>query len=169
MRRVRLRRVRGHYAIASPESRRCRAEECSRTTGQSPDQAATVVVEDLERAGAALTTRTTPLVPSCGMLVAAAGILLKAEPTTDPIAEFFLGLSIVFAIVTLSFLSRALFSYAGRRNVGLAPTVDDIAFARDCLVRKHSSARRGSWLAGFALACLIIGVLVGAQINIHVG
>ena len=51
--------------------------------GQSLDQAAAVVVEDLERAAAALTARTAPHGPSSGVLVAAAGVLLKAEPAVS--------------------------------------------------------------------------------------
>jgi hypothetical protein len=64
-----------------------RAEECSRASGGSLDQAAAVVVEDLERAATALSARTAPLVPACGVLVAAAGLLLKAEPSSDRLAE----------------------------------------------------------------------------------
>jgi hypothetical protein len=47
----------------------------TRATGQSLDGAATVVVEDLERAAAALSTRTAPRVPACCVLVAACLIL----------------------------------------------------------------------------------------------
>jgi len=141
-----------------------RVEERSRATGQSLDQAAAVVVEDLERAVAALNARTAPLVPACGVLVAVTGLLLKAEPSSDGIAEYFLGLSVLFAVGGFSFLIRALFVYAGRRNVGLSPTADDIAFARDYLVRKQANAHRGGWLAGIGVTCLIIGILVGVHI-----
>jgi hypothetical protein len=57
-------------------------------------------VEDLERAAAAL------LIPGCGLLVAGTGLLLKAEPSSDAIAELFLGHSILFA-------SRAFRSWPG--------------------------------------------------------
>jgi hypothetical protein len=87
-------------------------------TGQSLDEAAAVVVEDLERAAAALGTRTAPLVPACGVLVAAAGLLLKAE-FSDGDGDVFLGLAVLSAVVGLSFLTRAHFIYAGRRTIGL--------------------------------------------------
>jgi hypothetical protein len=145
-----------------------RAEERSRVTGQSLDEAAAMVVEDLERAAAALSTRTAPLVPACGVLVAAAGLLLKAE-FSDGISDIFLCFAVLFAVVGLSFLARANFIYAGRRTVGLSPTVDDIAFARDGLVHKHVCAYRGSWLAGIGLACLILGILLGVRITLGAG
>jgi hypothetical protein len=96
-----------------------RVEERSRASGQSLVQAAAVVVEDLERAAAALTARTAPLVPGSGVLVAAAGVTLKAEPASSGVAEFFLGLVVLFAAKGFTFLTRALIVYAGRRNVGL--------------------------------------------------
>ena len=161
-------RTRGDYPVASQDSMVRRAEECSRVTGQSLDEAAAVVVEDLERAAAALSTRTAPLVPACGVLVAAAGLLLKAE-FSDGISDIFLGFAVLFAVVGLSFLARANFIYAGRRTVGLSPTVDDIAFARDGLVHKHVCAYRGGWLAGIGLACLILGILLGVRISLGAG
>jgi hypothetical protein len=156
------------YPIASRDSMMRRAEECSRATGQSLDEAAAVVVEDLERAAAALSTRTAPLVPACGVLVAAAGLLLKAE-FSDDVGDVFLGLAVLFAVVGLSFLARAHFIYAGRRTIGLSPTVRDIAFARDRLVHKHACTYRGGWLAGIGLTCLILGVLVGVRITLGTG
>jgi hypothetical protein len=142
-----------------------RADALSRATGQSQDEAAAVVVEDLEQAAAALTTRTAPLVPGCGVLVAISGLAAKAE-TPDPVADVFVSLAVFFAIGGLAFLARALFLYAGRRTLGLAPTVDDIAFARDRLVRKHTSSNRGGWMAAIGLTCLIIGILSGVHISI---
>ena len=159
------RRGTGKNAIGSLDSLIRRAEELSRATGQSQDEAAGVVVEDLERAVAALTARTAPLVPGCGILVAVSGLAAKAE-TPNPIADTFVSLAVLFAIGGFAFLTRALFLYAGRRIVGLSPTVDDIAFARDRLVRKQTSAHRGGWLAGIGLACLIIGILAGVHISI---
>jgi len=146
-----------------------RVEERSRASGQSLDEAAAVVVEDLERAAAALTARTAPLVPGSGVLVAAAGILLKAEPSPNGITQFFLGFAILFAVAGFSFLIRALIIYAGRRTVGLVPTVDDVAFARDSLVRKHADAHYGGWLAALGLACLIIGILSNTHISVTLG
>jgi hypothetical protein len=110
--------------IASLDSLMRRVEERSRASGQSMDEAAVVVVEDLERAAAALNARTAPLVPGCGVLVAAAGLLLKAEPSSDVIAEFFLGLAVLFAVGGFSFLARALFIYSSTPAVvrsGLHP------------------------------------------------
>lgn len=168
-RRVRFRKATRNFAIAPLDSLVRRVEERSRTSGQSLDEAAAVVVEDLERAAATLSARTAPLVPACGVLVAVAGLMLKAEPSSYDIAEFFLGLAILFAVVGLSFLARAHFLYVGRRNVGLAPTAGDIAFAHDRLVRKHADTRRGGWLAGAGLICLIIGILFGVHISLSVG
>lgn len=153
------------YAVASSDSMMRRAEERSRLTGRSLDEAAAVVVEDLERAAAALSTRTAPLVPACGVLVAAAGLLLKAE-FSDVIGDLFLGLAVLSAVLGLSFLTRAHFIYVGRRTIGLSPAADDIAFAHDCLVRKHAYSYRGAWLAGIGLACLILGILVGVRITL---
>jgi hypothetical protein len=76
------------------------------------DEAVVVVVEDLERAAAALSTRTAPLVPACGVLVAAAGLLLKAE-FSDDVGDIFLGFAVLFAVLGLGFLTRAHFIYAG--------------------------------------------------------
>ncbi|MDX6415545.1 MAG: Bacterial regulatory helix-turn-helix protein lysR family [Trebonia sp.] len=75
---------------------------------------------------------------------------------SDGVADIFLGFAVLFAVMGLSFLARANFIYAGRRTIGLSPTVGDIAFARDRLVRKHACAYRGGWLAGIGLACLIL-------------
>jgi hypothetical protein len=156
------------YSVASRDSMVRRAEECSRVTGQSLDKAVAEVVEDLERAAAALSTRTAPLVPACGVLVAAAGLLLKAE-FSDDVGDVFLGFAVLFAVLGLAFLTRAHFIYAGRRTIGLSPTVGDIAFARDRLVRKRACTYRGGWLAGIGLTCLIIGILVGVRISLGTG
>jgi hypothetical protein len=164
IRRVRFRAVTTDQRVASLDTLLCRVRERSDAKGQSLDEAAEAVVEDLERAVTALNTRTAPLVPGCGVLIAAAGILLKGEPPSYGIAEIFLGLAIVFAVGGFTFLTRALFAYAGRRNVGTSATIDDVAFARDGLVRKLANARRGSLLAGLGLACLILGILFGVHI-----
>jgi hypothetical protein len=145
-----------------------RVEERSRASGQSLDEAAAVVVEDLERAAVALTARTAALVPGSGVLVAAAGVLLKAEPSSYGVSEFS-SASRSCSLWGFSFLTRALLVYAGRRQVGLAPTADDVAFAHDALVRKHANAHRGGWLAGIGLACLILGILFGVHISLSVG
>jgi hypothetical protein len=142
-----------------------RADAISRATGKSKDEAAAVVVHDLEQAANALTTRTAPLVPGCGVLVAVSGLAAKAESRTV-VGDTFASLAILFAVAGFGFLTRALFLYAGRRIVGLSPTMDDIAFARGRLARKHTSAHRGGWLAGAGLTCLIIGILAGVHISV---
>jgi hypothetical protein len=168
MRSAERRKASRDYPVASQDSMMRRAEERSRLTGKSLDEAAAVVVEDLERAAAALGTRTAPLVPACGVLVAAAGLLLKAG-FSDGVADIFLGFAVLFAVLGLSFLARANYIYAGRRTIGLSPTVGDIAFARDRLVRKHVCTYRGGWLAGIGLACLILGILLGVRITLGTG
>jgi hypothetical protein len=168
-RRVPSRRGRASHAIASLDALMRRVDELRLARGQSVDDAAAVVVEDLERAAAALNTRTAPLVPGCGVLVAVSGLLAKAEPSSDRFAETFVSLAVLFAVGGFAFLTRSLFAYAGRREVGLSPTVDDIAFARDCLIRKHANAHRGGWLAGIGLFCLIIGILAGVHISVGSG
>ncbi len=157
---------RRHHAIASVDALTRRAEDESRATGQSLDECAAVVVEDLEGAAAALNTRVAPLVPGCGVLVAVTGLLLKAEPSRDGVPELFIGLSVLFAVAGFAFLARGLFLYAGRRLIGLTPTVEDIAFAHARLLRKHRSAQRGGTLAAISLTCLIVGVLLGVHIEI---
>jgi hypothetical protein len=168
MRGAERRRAKREFPVAPRDALLRRAEEHARVTGQSLDEAAAVVVEDLERAAAALSGRTAPLVPACGVLVAAAGLLLKAE-FTDGISDLFLGLAVLSAVGGLSFLSRAHFIYAGRRAIGLAPTVGDITFARDLLVRQNACTYRGGWLAGIGLGCLIAGILLGVPITLGTG
>lgn len=165
IRRARPRRGWG-YATASIAALTDRAETLSRATGQSPGEGAAVVVQELERAAAELNTRTAPLVPGCGVLVAISGLAAKAEPSSSALSETFVSLAVLFAIGGFSFLTRALFLYVGRRTIGLSPTLDDIAFARDRLVRKQASAQRGGVLAGIGLACLIIGILIGVRISV---
>lgn len=157
----------GDRAIASVDSLISRAEEHARATGKSQDDAAAVVINDLEQAANALTTRTAPLVPATGVLVALSGLLVKAEPSSRPLVEVFVSLAIFFAVAGFAFLTRGLFLYAGRRVIGLSPTVEDIGFARERLVRKYTSSHRGSLLAGVGLTWLIIGILSGVHINIQ--
>lgn len=130
-------------------------------TGKSVDEAAAVVVEDFERAAATLTTRTGPLLPACGAITAASGLLVKAELPGHAVAEAFASLAIAFAAGGLWFLTRGVFRNAGRPFVGLSPVLDDIADARARLVRKQASADRGAVLAGAGLMCLIVAILTG--------
>ncbi|HEY2437928.1 MAG TPA: hypothetical protein VGH93_12160 [Solirubrobacteraceae bacterium] len=157
----------GSIAIGSREALIRRAEDISRATGKSQDEAAAVVVDDLESAAAALTTRTAPLVPSIGVLVALSGITVKAEPTKNGLAEAFVSLALLFAVVGFAFVTTGLFLYAGRRTVGVSPTVDDIGFARDRLVRRFKLSNRGSVVAGMGLLWLIIGILAGIHIRVN--
>jgi hypothetical protein len=143
-----------------------RVEEHAKATGQTRDEVAAIVVEELETAAGALNTRTAPLVPGCGVLVALSGILAKAEPSSNGLSEAFVSLAVLWAVAGFSFLTFALFTYAGRPLVGLAPTVEDIAYARERLVRKRANAHRGGWLAGIGLVCLIVGILLGVRIQI---
>jgi hypothetical protein len=152
--------------VASPEALIGRAEGISRTTGKSRDEAAAVVIGDLEAAATALTTRMAPLVPGCGVLVAISGLAVKAEPAKNTLSETFISLALLLAIGAFGFVTRALFLYAGRRTVGLSATVDDIPFARGRLVRKQTNAYRGSVLAAISLASLVFGILVGVHISL---
>jgi hypothetical protein len=52
-------------------------EERQRVLGEAAEQATKAVVEELERAAAAINVRTDPLVPTCGLVVAGAGLLEK--------------------------------------------------------------------------------------------
>lgn len=168
-RRVWRRRARRDHAIALQDPLLRRVEERSRAAGQSLDEAAGAVVEDLERAAAALNARTAPLVPGCGVLVAVTGILLKAEPSSDGARRVLPRPRDPARCRGLRVPGQGAFVYAGRPYVGLAPTVDDIAFARGGLVRKHADAHRGGWLAGIGLACLILGILFGIHISLNIG
>jgi hypothetical protein len=144
-----------------------RVEDRAAATGQTRDEAAEIVVADLESAATSLNTRTAPLIPGCGVLVAVSGLLVKAEPRSNGLSEAFVSLAVLWAIAGFSFLTYGLFSYAGRRELGLAATVEDVAFARDRLIRKRANAYRGGWLAGIGLACMIIGILLGVRIQIN--
>ncbi len=154
--------------IASVDALMRRVEESARQSGLSVAEAARAVVEELEREAAALTLRTAPLVPGCGLLVAVSGIMLKSEPTSRPASEFFLGCAVVLAVVGFTFLSRALFTYAGRRVIGIEPAVEDIQFAQGRLVGKLRNARRGALFAGIGLACLLIGIVLGIRLDVKI-
>lgn len=141
-----------------------RAEAEAQASGRTVDEAAAEVVADLEDAASAINTRVAPLVPGCGFLVAVSGLLLKAEPSSERLAEVLIALSVILAVAAISFLAHGLFTYAGRRAIGLAPVTADIAFARERLVRKLRSVERGGWLAGVSLASLVLGILLGVSV-----
>lgn len=146
-----------------------RVEESSVAGNLSADQAAAAVVEEIEAAAGALNTRMAPLVPGCGILVTAAGLLFKAEPSSHGLAEVLTGLAVVSAVGGMWLLTRGVFTYAGRRAIGLAPTVEDIAFARGRLVHKQTSGYRGGLLAGISLTSLLLGILLGVHLELGLG
>ncbi len=160
---------RREHRVASLDSLRQRAQERSRTTGESLDEAAAVVVEDLESAVNALNTRVSPLLRGTSFLVAVASLMFKVEPSSQGLAEFLIGLSVILAITGTYYLVDGVSTYAGRRAIGLMPTVEDVAFTRARLVRKYNSAYRGGWLAGISLTCLVIGILLGVHLGISLG
>ncbi len=165
----RRRPLRRDYSVASLDSLRHRADESSRTTGQSLDEAAAVVVEDLESAASALNARVSPLLRGTSFLVAVASLMYKVEPSSDGLAELLTGLSVIFAIGGTYFLVDGVFTYTGRHAIGSLPTIEDIAFAHARLVRKYNSAYRGGWLAGISLTCLVVGILLGVHFQISSG
>jgi hypothetical protein len=163
----RPRRSKERHMIAPVDALIRRVEESAQRSNQSMDEAAKVVVEELERETSALTLRTAPLIPGCGLLVAVSGVMLKSEPTSRPLSEFFLGAAVVLAVAGFTFLARALFSYAGRRVIGLEPTLEDIEFAQRRLVSKLHNARRGGVLAGVGLILLVIGIVTGVRLDVR--
>jgi hypothetical protein len=59
----------------------------------------------------------------------------------------------------VGYLAVALFTHAGRRNVGLPPTREDVAFAHDRLTKKQSRAELGSFLSFIGFVILLIVIL----------
>jgi hypothetical protein len=109
-------------------------EERQRVLGDTAEQATKAVVEELERAAAAINVRTAPLVPTCGLVVTRAGLLEKFITPTPP-----LGLAVVTIVLAMGglyFSVVAMFTHAGRRMVGLTPTKEDVAFVRARLIKK---------------------------------
>jgi len=64
-----------------------------------------------------------------------------------------------FAIVGLGFLAIAVFTHAGRRNVGLPPTRYDVAFAHNRLTKKESRAEVGSFFSFVGFIVLLVVIL----------
>src|SRR4051812_29819375 len=62
-------------------------EERQLVLGDSAEQATKAVVEELERAAAAINVRTAPLVPTCGLVVAGAGLLERFTTPTPLLLE----------------------------------------------------------------------------------
>ena len=125
--------------------------------GKSEEDVSLAVIEDFEKSAATVNARTTPLVPASGIVVTGAGILAKAGSEGEA-ATIFAFVAMAFALVGLGFLATALFTHAGRPNVGFAPTRADVPFVHDRLVRKESNAQVGSVLTflGFLILVIVI-------------
>ncbi len=142
-------------------------EERQRVLGEAEEQATRAVVEELERAAAAINVRTAPLVPTCGLVVAGAGLLEKCL-TPTPLLGLLSGLAIGLALVGLYFVVVGMFTHAGRRMVGLAPTQEDVAFARARLIKKEANAQIGSVLIPLGLIVLVVLILGSIQLDINI-
>ncbi len=125
--------------------------------GESDDEVTLAVVEDFEKSAATVNARTTPLVPAAGIVVTGAGILAKSGGEGDA-AVILAFVAMAFALIGLGFLATALFTHAGRPNVGFAPMRADVPFVRDRLEKKESNAEVGSTLTflGFLILVLVI-------------
>ena len=122
--------------------------------GASEADATLAVVENFEQAAATLSDRTAPLVPASGLVVTASGLL---APLSDA-ASTLVFTAMLFSILGLGFLTASLFTHAGRREVGLAPTRDDVAFAHQRLIYKEGNARIGSACFGLGLVLLLVAI-----------
>ena len=141
-------------------------EERQLVLGDSAEQATKAVVEELERAAAAINVRTAPLVPTCGLVVAGAGLLEKFLTPTPP-----LGLAVVaigLAMVGLYFSVVGMFTHAGRRMVGLIPRQEDVAFVRARLIKKEANAQIGSVLIPLGLIVLVWLILDSFEFHINI-
>lgn len=127
-------------------------------SGESEDDVTLAIIEDFEKSAATVNARTTPLVPASGIVVTGAGILAKTSGEGDAATVVAL-LAMAFALIGLGFLATALFTHAGRPNVGFAPTRADIPFVHDRLVKKESNAQVGSVLTFLGFLILIIVIL----------
>jgi hypothetical protein len=142
-------------------------EERQLVLGDSAEQATKAVVEELERAAAAINVRTAPLVPTCGLVVAGAGLL---ERFTTP-TPLLLGLAVVaigLAMVGLYFSIVGMFTHAGRRMVGLTPRQEDVAYVRARLIKKEANAQIGSVLIPLGLIVLVWLILDSFQFDINI-
>jgi hypothetical protein len=122
--------------------------------GDSEQDATLAVIDDFERSAATVNARTTPLVPASGIIITAAGLLLRDGGASVPLCF----VAIAFAFGGLGYLASALFTHAGRPSVGIVPTRADVAFAHERLIKKESSAHKGSVLSfvGFVILLFII-------------
>ena len=142
-------------------------EERQLVLGDSAEQATKAVVEELERAAAAINVRTAPLVPTCGLVVAGAGLLEKFI-TPTPLLGLLAGVAIGLAMVGLYFSVVGMFTHAGRRMVGLRPRQEDVAFVRARLIKKEANAQIGSVLIPLGLIVLVWLILDSFQLEINI-
>jgi|SoiMetStandDraft_2_1073263.scaffolds.fasta_scaffold50848_2 hypothetical protein len=126
--------------------------------GESEEDVSLAVIEDFEKSAATVNARTTPLVPASGIVVTGAGILAKRGGEGDAATAVAL-IAMAFALIGLGFLATALFTHAGRPNVGFAPTRADLPFVHDRLVKKESNAQVGSVLTFLGFLILVIVIL----------
>ncbi len=122
--------------------------------GDSEQDATLAVIEDFERSAATVNARTTPLVPASGIIITAAGLLLRDSGDSTPLCL----VAIAFAFCGLGYLATALFTHAGRPSVGIVPTRADVAFAHERLIEKESKAHKGAVLSfvGFVILLVVI-------------
>ena len=142
-------------------------EERQRVLGEAAEQATKAVAEELERAAAAINVRTAPLVPTCGLVVAGAGLLEKFI-TPTPMLVGLAVVAIVLAMVGLYFSVVSIFTHAGRRMVGMRPTQEDLAFARARLIKKEANAQIGSVLVPLGLIVLVVLILSSFELEISI-
>jgi hypothetical protein len=142
-------------------------EERERVLGEAAEQATQAVVEELERAAAAINVRTAPLVPTCGLVVAGAGVLEKFI-TPTPLLGLLAGVAIGLAMIGLYFSVVGMFTHAGRRKVGLIPTQEDVAFVRARLIKKEANAQIGSVLIPLGLIVLVVLILNSFYLDINI-
>jgi hypothetical protein len=126
--------------------------------GESEEDATVAVIEDFERSAASVNARTTPLVPASGIVVTGAGILARSSGEGEA-ATILAFVAMAFALIGLGFLATALFTHAGRPNVGFAPTRADVPFVHDRLMKKESNAQVGSTLTFLGFLILVIVIL----------
>lgn len=126
--------------------------------GEREEDVTLAVVEDFEKSAATVNARTTPLVPASGIIVTGAGILAKSGSESEA-ASIVALVAMGFAIIGLGFLATALFTHAGRPNVGFAPARADVPYVHDRLVKKESNAQVGSVLTFVGFLILVIVIL----------
>jgi hypothetical protein len=139
-------------------------EERQLLLGDTAERATKGVVEELERAAAAINVRIAPLVPTCGLVVAGAGVIDRFATTPPALALSAIGL----AIAGLYFIAVAMFTHAGRRTVGLAPLQEDVAFARARLIKKEASAQIGLVLILLGLVVLVALIINSFELDISI-